>query len=486
MPVGSYPSTGIEVLIIGTGPAGITAAIECVRKGHKVRVLERNKTEINTGGDIFFLGRSATQFLVHWPELAREYDSVSLRNAWIETLKHSGEQMVKPMRASDRLRAQGLDPDTPSPGNIQMRPVIYQILLNQLKRLGIKVEYGQQVTEYFESKDYTRAGVITRGGQTCEADIVIAADGIGSVSQRIVGGRELKAKSSGRAMWRAKFPIHHLDRNPGVKQYFEMAGDKGDEPILRFFFGPSTYALTLSLSDTIVWALNHDTTGSEAESWNNTIQKEEVLATIDRKTGTQKWAQVLKDLVDCTPPDTIINLPLLWRNPQPSWTSPGARIVQIGDSAHAFHPAAGTGAAQAMEDAITIASCLQIGGKDSIQQSVKTHVMLRFVRTACAQKVGLFNADLMQDADWNKVEISPSRAMPKLPAWNFSHNPERYTYENYDKVVEGICSGAKYITDLDIPPNYPPGYTYEPWDVEQVMSDRLSGNALVLEPGQWD
>lgn len=53
----------------------------------------------------------------------------------------------------------------------------------------------------------------------------------------------------------------------------------------KFAIRPSTYALTLSLSDTIVWALNHDTTGSEAESWNNTIQKEEVLATIDRKTG---------------------------------------------------------------------------------------------------------------------------------------------------------------------------------------------------------
>lgn len=255
MPVGSYRPTGIEVLIVGTGLAGLTAAIECVRKGHKVRVLERNKTEINTGGkvfqqrlahghlylpilgDLFFLGRSATQFLAHWPELAREYEAISLRNAWIETLKHSGEQMVKPMRASDRLRAQGLDPSTPTPGNIQMRPTIYQILLNQLKRLGIKVEYGQQVTEYFEAENFRKAGVLTRGGQTYEADVIIAADGIGSISQKIVGGREIRAKSSGRAMWRAKFPRHYLDQNPEVKQFFAMAGEKSDEPILRFFLG---------------------------------------------------------------------------------------------------------------------------------------------------------------------------------------------------------------------------------------------------------
>lgn len=48
-PVGSYPKTGIDVLIVGTGLAGLTAAIECVRKGHNVHVLERNAT-INTAG----------------------------------------------------------------------------------------------------------------------------------------------------------------------------------------------------------------------------------------------------------------------------------------------------------------------------------------------------------------------------------------------------------------------------------------------------
>lgn len=48
-PVGSYPSTGIDVLIVGTGLAGLVAALECTRKGHNVRVLERNG-DINTAG----------------------------------------------------------------------------------------------------------------------------------------------------------------------------------------------------------------------------------------------------------------------------------------------------------------------------------------------------------------------------------------------------------------------------------------------------
>ena len=53
-PVGSYPPSGIDVLVVGTGLAGLTASLECVRKGHNVKVLERNAT-INTAGNLFSL-----------------------------------------------------------------------------------------------------------------------------------------------------------------------------------------------------------------------------------------------------------------------------------------------------------------------------------------------------------------------------------------------------------------------------------------------
>ncbi|KAK3059616.1 hypothetical protein LTS18_010428 [Coniosporium uncinatum] len=126
--VGSYPNTGIDVLVIGTGLAGLTAAIESIRKGHNVRVLERN-ADINTAGDMYFMGLSATRFFRHWPELQKEYDAISLHDAWIETFKHSGEQVIPPKKVSDRLRAQGLDPNTP-PGTFQMRPLVYKMFVN--------------------------------------------------------------------------------------------------------------------------------------------------------------------------------------------------------------------------------------------------------------------------------------------------------------------------------------------------------------------
>jgi 2-polyprenyl-6-methoxyphenol hydroxylase-like FAD-dependent oxidoreductase len=221
-PVGSYPPTGIDVLVVGTGLAGLTAAIECTRKGHNVRVLERNDT-INTagklcvlilysglrtdraGGDMYFMGLSATKFFKHWPEMKAEYDSIGLHNAWIETFKHSGEQMVEPLSVAERLRDAGLDPKTP-PGTFQMRPLIYKMFVSQVERLGIQVQFGRRVVDYFENDDKTKGGCITADGERFDADIVIAADGVGSKSQRLVGG-QVRARSSGRAMWRAAFPI---------------------------------------------------------------------------------------------------------------------------------------------------------------------------------------------------------------------------------------------------------------------------------------
>ncbi|KAF2013035.1 FAD/NAD(P)-binding domain-containing protein [Aaosphaeria arxii CBS 175.79] len=482
-PVGTYDSTGIDVLIVGTGLAGLVAALECVRKGHNVRVLERNES-INTAGDMYFMGLSATRFMKHWPELQEEYKRISLHNAWIETFKHSGEVIIKPLRVADRLRDQGLDPDTP-PGEFQMRPLVYKMFVSAVEKLGVSVEFNRRVVDYYEDEEKGKGGCVTDDGKRYEADVIIAADGVGSKSQKLVGG-QVRARPSGRAMWRAAFPVEYLDQNPKVKEFFKLMPNK--ESIVRTWLGPSTYALTLTREDVMVWIMNHDVTGTEKENWNNTIDKEEVLEGMDKMPGMEvhKWAPIFRELVECTPPNTIVNFELLWRDPQPSWTSPGARVIQIGDAAHSYLPASGNGATQAIEDAISIASCLEIGGKDNVPQSVRTHIRFRFIRNACAQKLGFSNAELLQDTDWDKVKLDPRRAAPKLPRWVWSHDPEAYAYENYHKAVESMKKGVRMEDEQGFEPNYPRGYKYEPWSIEKIMEDMRAGVPIELGAGDWD
>lgn len=447
------------------------------------------------------MGLSATKFFKHWPEMAKEYEDISLHNAWMATYKHSGEQMIPPMLVSQRLRAQGLDPKTP-PGTFQMRPLVYEMFIRQVERLGIPIEYNCRVVDYYENLEQQKGGVLTDDDRRYEADLVIAADGVGSKSHKLIGTQP-RAKQSGRAMWRAAFPIKFLDKNPEVKEFFGKVN--GTDPIIRTWLGPSTYALTLTRDDTMIWIMNHDVTGTESESWNSTVDVKEVLEGMDRIPGPHKWASIFKDLVECTPDNTVINFSLLWRNPQACWTSPNYRIVQIGDSAHSFLPSSANGATQGIEDAVSLASCLHIAGKENIQQAVRAHMRFRyalicpissyidglnfrhrFVRVTCAQKIGFSNADLLQNTDWEKVKLDPRRAAPKLPKWVWSHDPEQYTYENYWTNIDSMNKGIRFEDDERISPNYPPGYRYVPWDIEDIMRNVRNGKPIDLGPGDWD
>ena len=109
-----------------------------------------------------------------------------------------------------------------------------------------------------------------------------------------------------------------------------------------------------------------------------------------------------------------------------------------------------------------------------------------FVRNACAQKLGFANAELLQDTDWDKVALDPRRAAPRLPKWVWSHDPEAYAYENYWKSVESVKKGVRMEDEEAFEPNYPKGYKYEPWSIDQIMEDMRAGRKIKLEPGDWD
>ncbi|KAK0890837.1 hypothetical protein LTR91_025580 [Friedmanniomyces endolithicus] len=110
---------------------------------------------------------------------------------------------------------------------------------------------------------------------------------------------------------------------------------------------------------------------------------------------------------------------------------------------------------------------------------------MRFVRNACAQKLGFANAELLQKTDWEKVKIDPRRSSPRLPKWIWKHDCEAYAHANYHKVVESMKRGVRLEDDASIPPNYPPGYKYEAWNIEKIMVDVRAGKEVDLGPGDW-
>lgn len=52
--------------------------------------------------------------------------------------------------------------------------------------------------------------------------------------------------------------------------------------------------------------------------------------------------------------------------------------------------------------------------------------------------------------------------------------------------MASIKKGVPMEEEKGYPPNYPVGYKYVPWSIEDVMRDMREGKPIDLGPGDWD
>ncbi|EME88646.1 uncharacterized protein MYCFIDRAFT_80018 [Pseudocercospora fijiensis CIRAD86] len=207
-------STGINVLVIGAGVGGLATAIECVRKGHSVKILERSK-KASVGGDMFTIGASGLRLLDNYPGMLREYDETSIHNLWMRYCKWTGEQLgdtfpfAKGAKGAEQYKHADRPPMTTAP-----RPLFHAMLCHQLERFGIKVQYGMNVRDFYEDAERGVGGVVTEDGSKFEADIVVAADGLHSKSRDLIPTVVEDAQPTGRTVFRGTIPLDIIEADP--------------------------------------------------------------------------------------------------------------------------------------------------------------------------------------------------------------------------------------------------------------------------------
>ena len=199
-------------------------------------------------------------------------------------------------------------------------------------------------------------------GEVVEPDALIAADGVHSVVRAAIADPEPPAYS-GLCAFRALVPAEH-------------APEFARRPAQTLWIGPDHHLVHYPVSDgryvnLVAFAPAGD---CSVESWTATATVEEFLAEFDG------WDPRLLDLIRAA--GTPGRWALLDRAPLTRWGT-GA-VTLLGDAAHPMFPFFAQGAAQAIEDAATLAWCLDDGIEDPAR-ALRRYEALRLPRTTRLQ-----------------------------------------------------------------------------------------------------
>ncbi|KAI3318555.1 putative monooxygenase [Xylariaceae sp. AK1471] len=478
------PDTHINVLIVGAGLAGLMAALECWRKGHNVvGILERSQGP-NYHGDLIVIQPSAISAFRHWPDMARELreDQLSGKTYYY---KHDGELIYGPSDAAFN-DPEFLDKrkDWPHVEAFQIRKRFYRMLLRQVARVGFKIEYEQRVERYFEDEASRLGGVVLASGAVRVAHVVIAADAFKSRSELLIAGEFKSAKPSGVSVYRAAFPSQTAFKDEKIWKRWGNGREShefwlGQDLHLGIFASPDLLAFGVTPRDELL----PPNSSTARESWDPDVDPEELVEVIRRVPG---WDPAIEALVRHAPRGSLIHWPLMWRDLRPEWTSKGGHVVQVGDAAHATMPASVSGGTLALEDVITLASCLQLSsygaGAVGAPLGTKVYNLLRYQRVSCTQKMSFVNSQLLNaTTDWDAIRKSPKGIRLRYPKWVFQHDPEAYAYEKYGQAFAHLVSGLEFKNT-----NIPPGHNFVPWTIEEVHDDMTKGRRIEdLLEGDW-
>jgi hypothetical protein len=81
--------------------------------------------------------------------------------------------------------------------------------------------------------------------------------------------------------------------------------------------------------------------------------------------------------------------------------------------------------------------------------------------------------------DFEDAKKHPEKLTMAVGRWINLHDAESYVYKNYAKCLNHVVNGTSYTST-----NIPPGYTYKPWTIEELLKAAEEGRQTP-DPGDW-
>ncbi|MGR6920148.1 FAD-dependent monooxygenase [[Actinomadura] parvosata] len=321
--------TGVSVAIIGGGIGGLTAALSLLRRGIDAHVYER-AAELSEVGAGVQISPNASRVL-HGLGLAGELARTGVKPVALHQRRwDDGRTLARTPLAGPLEAAFGF------PHYLMHRADLLAALAARLPadrvrlghRLAALTDHGDRVEARFEN------------GARIEADVLVGADGIHSATRGLLFGPE-RPRFTGCAAYRGLVPADRLGAL-GLERTTQLWMGPGGH-FVHYFVAGGRLVNFVAIKEQDTWT---------RESWTDRRDVAEALAAFE---GWHPQVRSIMEAVDET---------YLWalfdRAPLRRWSA--GRVTLLGDACHAMLPFMAQGAAMAIEDAATLASCLAAAG----------------------------------------------------------------------------------------------------------------------------
>ncbi|GAA5823213.1 hypothetical protein JCM3770_004325 [Rhodotorula araucariae] len=406
----------LRVVIVGTGFAGLAAAIACARQGFSVTVFERSG--LSPHGDSIIFGSNASKLLHRWGVGKEMFARAASKGGRWLFKDQAGKDVWQ--ENTDELPAQYGAPI------LQGRRASFLGSLGiEARMLGVNIRLNSEVVQYCDAED--EPAVVLQSGEVVKGDVILVADGLHSQARRLLAPHDRQASPnplSGYSIHRAVTPTEAIATDP-VCSYL-LDGN------IRTWLGPDAHICTYPMDNGrfLAFTFTHpDNTAAASLDWRDKKPIAEVLMQLSdawdpslRKTMAHFASSLHWKIVDETPEE--------------EWISAGGKICFIGDSVHAMMPTAFQGGSQAVEDAATVALCLAMAGSNprGVRVALETHQALRRPRVQQAHTLGR-----KQQSLWHSFATSsptspgltdPSALRP-LSFSLYGHDAEHFALSNF-------------------------------------------------------